>query len=196
MPYPAHHKQQTRERILKSARHLFNKKGFAEVTIDEIMAAAELTRGVFYRYFKTKDELYSDALMQFACKSAPERWQRKHVDPCAEGATLARMIMEAYLSRDHFVDRGGSCPTVGLASDVSRSSIKVKRAFRQVVEMMLDVFTVNLEGDDKSARALALVSVCVGAMVLARAVDDADLAGAFLKAARGHVLTSAGWTDR
>jgi AcrR family transcriptional regulator len=65
MPYPAHHKQQTRERILKSARHLFNKKGFAEVTIDEIVAAAELTRGVFYRYFKTKDELYSDALMQF-----------------------------------------------------------------------------------------------------------------------------------
>jgi TetR/AcrR family transcriptional regulator, transcriptional repressor for nem operon len=106
------------------------------------------------------------------------------------------MIMDAYLSRDHLQDRDGSCPTVGLVSDVSRSNIEVKRAFRKVVEMMLGVFAANLKGKDKGGRALALVSVCVGAMVLARAVDDTDLAAALLEAARGHVLASSGWADR
>jgi TetR/AcrR family transcriptional repressor of nem operon len=101
MPYNPRHKQKTRERILRCARRLFSRKGFAEVTIGEIMAEAGLTRGGFYRHFKTKDELYSEALLQFTCLDPPEDWQRKHVDPCAEGATLARMIVDAYLSREH-----------------------------------------------------------------------------------------------
>jgi AcrR family transcriptional regulator len=193
MPYPPAHRRETRERILRSARRLFNRKGFAEVTIDEIMAAAGLTRGGFYRYFATKDELYGEALLQFTCNDPPERWQRKHVDPCADGTTLARMIMEAYLSHEHFQDRAGSCPTAALASDVSRGSLQVKRAFRKVLEAMLAVFAANLEGDDARERALALVSLCVGTMVVARAVDDPALADAFRHAARKHVVASSGW---
>ena len=196
MPYNPRHKQKTREQILRSARRLFNRKGFAEVTIDEIMGEAGLTRGGFYRHFKTKDQLYSEALLQFTCLDPPEDWQRKHVDPCAEGATLARMIVDAYLSREHLEDRDGSCPTVGLPSDVSRSSATVKRAFRKVLEMMLSVFAANLRGHGAREHALALVSACVGAMVVARAVDDPALAAAFRKAARQHVLASSGWGEQ
>src|SRR5262245_56311806 len=98
MPYSPEHKQNTRQRILMSARRLFNRKGFADVTIDEIMADAGLTRGGFYRHFPSKESLYSEALLQFTCLSPPEEWQRKHVDPCAEGVTLARMIVDGYLS--------------------------------------------------------------------------------------------------
>jgi TetR/AcrR family transcriptional repressor of nem operon len=134
--------------------------------------------------------------LQFTCLDPPEDWQRKHVDPCAEGATLARMIVDAYLSREHLQDHGGSCPTVALPSDVSRSSATAKRAFRKVLEMMLSVFVANLRGNDARERALVLVSACVGAMVVARAVDDPALANAFRKAARKHVLASSGWGDR
>jgi TetR/AcrR family transcriptional regulator, transcriptional repressor for nem operon len=193
MPYAPEHKQETRERILRTARRLFNRKGFAEVTIDEIMTEAGLTRGGFYRHFKTKDELYSEALTQFLCKKEPEPWQRKHVDLCADGSTLARMIMDAYLSKDHLDDRDGSCPTAALPSDVSRSGAPVKKAFRTVLEMMLKVFSAALPGPDAGERALALVSLCVGAMVVARAVDDPDLAEALRLAARKHVLASSGW---
>jgi AcrR family transcriptional regulator len=196
MPYTAQHKQETRARILRAARRLFNRKGFAEVTIDEIMGEAGLTRGGFYRHFATKDELYSEALLQFTCIDPPEEWQRKHVDPCAQGVTFARMILDAYLSREHLRDRDGSCPTLGLPSDVARSSVTVKKAYRTVVEMMLSVFAANLRGPRARERALALVSLCVGAMVVARAVDDPALADAFRKAARTHVLASSGWGDR
>jgi TetR/AcrR family transcriptional repressor of nem operon len=195
MPYTPEHKRETRDRILRSARRLFNRNGFAEVTIDAIMAEAGLTRGGFYRHFASKDDLYSEALLQFTCLNPPESWQRKHVNPCAEGATLARMIMDAYLSLEHLHDRDGSCPTLGLPSDVSRSSASVKRAFRKVLDMMLSVFVTNLQGPRAREHGLALVSVCVGAMVIARAVDDSALAESFRKAARKHVLASSGWGD-
>ena len=67
MPYTAKHKQDTRRRILESARRLFNSKGFAEVSIGEIMAKAGLTDGGFYRHFNDKSELYAEAVQSFLC---------------------------------------------------------------------------------------------------------------------------------
>ena len=90
-------------------------------------------------------------------------------------------------------DRDGSCPTLALPSDVSRSSAAVKRAFRMVLDSMLSAFVANLQGPHARERGIALVSVCVGAMVVARAVDDPALATSFRKAARKHVLASSGW---
>jgi AcrR family transcriptional regulator len=193
MPYKPEHKRQTRERIVRGARRLFNRKGFSEVTIDEIMAEAGLTRGGFYRHFATKEELYGEALIQFTCRDPPEDWQRKHVDPCAQGPALARMIVDAYLSQEHLQDRDGSCPTLGVPSDVARSGAVVKRAFRAVVDGMLSVFVANLRGPRGRERGMALLSACIGAMVVARAVDDPTLAEAFRKAARRHVLATSGW---
>ena len=193
MPYSAKHKRASRERILNSARRLFNRRGFSEVTIDEIMKNAGLTRGGFYKHFKTKEDLYAQAVRQFLCLDPPERWQRKHVDACADGPALAQMIINAYLSRDHFDDRAGSCPLVALPSDVARGGTALKAAFRQVLEMMVTVFERNLSAPDARERALAFVAMCVGAMVVARAVDQGKLADEFRVAAHAHLLAATGW---
>src|SRR6516162_7096372 len=110
MPYTEQHKRETRKRIIQSARRLFNRHGFAEVSIDEIMAGAGLTRGGFYKHFEGKEDLYEEAVLEFICAEQPEAWQASHVDPEARGVTLSRMILDAYLSPDHFADRDGSCP--------------------------------------------------------------------------------------
>jgi TetR/AcrR family transcriptional repressor of nem operon len=193
MPYSSRHKQVTRERIVNSARRLFNRKGFTEVTIDEIMKQAGLTRGGFYKHFATKQQLYAHAVRQFLCLESPEHWQKKHVDRCAEGATFARMIVNAYLSREHFEDREGSCPVVALPSDVARGGKAVKAAFRQVLDKMIEVFVANLEEPQARENALAFVAMCVGAVVVARAVDDPKLADEIREAARDHLLSTAGW---
>ncbi len=195
MPYSLTHKQQTRERIVTSARRLFNRKGFTEVTIDEIMKQAGLTRGGFYKHFDTKEQLYSHAVLQFLCMGAPERWQSKHVDPCASGPALAQMIVNAYLSREHFDDRDGSCPLVALPSDVARGGKAIKAAFRQVLDKMVEVFAANLIEPRARQQAFALVALCVGAMVIARAVDDPKLGDKFRDAAREHLLEATGWDD-
>jgi len=195
MPYSPEHKHDTRQRILESARRLFNRKGFAEVSIDEIMATAGLTHGGFYRHFGSKEELYAAAVRQFLCKEAPEPWQAKHGDSRAVGKTRARMIVNAYFSRDHCDDREGCCPLIGVPSDVSRSGDAVKAAYREVVEMLIKVFESNLNEPQARERALVLVSLCVGGMVLARGVDNPDLADDFRRAAHKQVLKITGWGD-
>ena len=195
MPYTAEHKQETRTRIIKSARRLFNRNGFAEVTIDEIMDDAGLTRGGFYKHFAAKEDLYQAAVLQFICNEMPENWQRTHIDPQARGRALARMIVEAYLSREHYDDRDASCPMIALPSDVARGNRGVKDAFRQVLQMILTVFEDNAPRGKMSKRdqALATAATVIGGMVLARALDDPELSDELRDAARRDVMQRTSW---
>ena len=196
MPYTAEHKQETRTRIIKSARRLFNRNGFAEVTIGEIMSEAGLTHGGFYKHFAAKEDLYQVAVLEFIRSDTPEPWQEKHVDPKANGAALARMILDAYLSRDHVDEREASCPMIALPSDVARGNPAVKGAFREVMEMMVGAFQANLppeNGRSSRERAVALVALAVGGMVLARAVDDQPLSDEIRDAARNQAFDTCGW---
>jgi hypothetical protein len=68
--------------------------------------------------------------------------------------------------------------------------------FRQVVEMMIAVFERNLEKPGARDQALALVSLCVGAMVVARAIDQRKLADDIRDAARGHLVATTGWASQ
>ena len=98
MPYKPEHRQPTRERILASARRLFNRNGLSEVSIDAVMASAGLTRGAFYNYFNSKEELYAEAITAFSRRFPAEPWQCPDPGPPPEGANLARMIVSAYLA--------------------------------------------------------------------------------------------------
>lgn len=98
------HKLQTRKRIINSARKLFNRSGFNNLSIGEIMSTAGRTHGGFYKHFATKQDLYEAAVLQFICLEQPEHWQQIHVDPGARGEALARMIVESYLSTDHLAE--------------------------------------------------------------------------------------------
>lgn len=205
MPYPAEHRQQMRGRILESARRLFNRNGLTEVSIDELMAGAGLTRGGFYSYFSSKEELYAEAITQFVRSPEPPEWQRTAFTQVAQGQHMARSILDAYLSREHLDDVEGSCPMIGLATDVSRGGGAAKAAYREVMGMMAGIFAENFGPDafspgnhapDPAAdreRALAVVALCVGGMVLARAVDDPQTADDLRAAARRYALALAGW---
>jgi TetR/AcrR family transcriptional regulator, transcriptional repressor for nem operon len=192
MPYSPEHKHDTRQRIVGSAARLFNRKGFSEVTIGEIMASAGLTHGGFYRHFKSKDELYAEAVRQFLSRPA-EPWQEKPKERCAPGLPYASYVIDAYLSREHLDDVDGACPLIGLPSDVARESLAVRSAYREVAEAMVRLFKANLDGPESRDLALVLVALCVGGMVLARAVDNEDLGNDFRSAAHKHVLATTGW---
>jgi AcrR family transcriptional regulator len=205
MPYVPEHKAETRIRILDSARRLFNRNGLTAISIDEIMAGAGLTRGGFYSYFDSKEELYAEAITHFINAGPNAQWQRMAFVDRPEGEALARAILDAYLSRAHLDDVEGSCPVIGLATDVARSGGPAKRAYRQVMEMMAGIFAANLglspvaapEGstvpDESRQRALAVVALCVGGMVLARAVDDEPAADELRAASHCYAVALAGW---
>jgi AcrR family transcriptional regulator len=192
MPYSPKQKRDTREKILESARRLFNRKGYAGVSIEEIMSDAGLTHGGFYRHFARKDELYAAAVRQFLCKKTPAPWQKRH-EPGAVTKHHAQRIVDAYFSREHFDDHEGCCPLLGTASDVERGGEPVKAAYREVVEQLVKIFEDHLNEPRARERALALVALCVGGMVLARNVGDPGLAEDFRHSAHAEVLRAAGW---
>jgi TetR/AcrR family transcriptional regulator, transcriptional repressor for nem operon len=192
MPYSPKHKRDTREKILESARRLFNRNGYSGVSIEEIMIDAGLTHGGFYRHFSGKDELYAAAVRQFLCKKAPAPWQKQR-ERGALTKSDAQRVVEAYFSQQHFDDHDGCCPLLATASDVERRGEIVKGAYQEVVEQLVKVFEEHLKGPRTHERALALVALCVGGMVLARNVCDADLAENFRRSAHAEVLRTAGW---
>ncbi|MGI9407248.1 MAG: TetR/AcrR family transcriptional regulator [Hyphomicrobiaceae bacterium] len=196
MPYTTEHKQETRARIVECARHLFNRRGFAEVSIDEIMAEAGLTRGGFYNHFKTKEDLYAETMEAFAGCNPTDRWDDVSVDFSLRGPELARQMVNGYVSRSHLEDIEGHCPLIALPSDVARAGPAVKAVYEKLLKAMSGIFIANMQDKgDLTARkqGLAIAATCVGAMVLARTVDDNDFANEICDAARAFALDYSGW---
>jgi TetR/AcrR family transcriptional repressor of nem operon len=106
MAYPKGHRDRTRVQIIDSARRLFNRNGFENVSIDAIMADAGLTRGAFYSYFRSKSDLYVEALRCFFTDpNWNNRWRgvKFKLNP----PHMAAQIVRAYLSRQHYDDVDG-----------------------------------------------------------------------------------------
>jgi AcrR family transcriptional regulator len=191
MPYTAEHKQKTRARIVECARELFNRKGFVEVSIDEIMQRAGLTRGGFYNHFKTKEDLFAEAISVYLDFNPATRWSRIHFDPDAEGAACARQMVKVYLSTAHLDDLEGHCPMIALPSDSARAGPQVRQAYRQLLEHMAGMMASGIEGCGKAEareRGLAITALCVGGMILARTIDDPAFADEVRRAAQTVAL--------
>ena len=192
MPYPAGHREQVRKKIVESARRLFNRNGFENVSVDSIMAHAGLTRGGFYSYFDSKSDLYAEVLgCFFTDPNWKSRWKGVHVDLASPDA--GPQIVRAYLSRQHFDDVENSCPMVALPSDVARADEKVKAAFETVFKAMVALLgrEVKEGGEDT---ALAIAALCIGGMVVARSMCDRGLSDVLREAAEKVALQLGGWT--
>jgi len=193
MPYPAGHREQVRKKIVESARRLFNRSGFENVSVDSIMANAGLTRGGFYSYFDSKSDLYAEVLgCFFTDPNWKNRWEGVHVDLASPEA--GPQIVQAYLSRQHFDDVENSCPMVALPSDVARGDARVKAAFETVFKAMVTL--LGREVRNSRARentAMAIAALCIGGMVVARSMNDNGLGDKLREAAARVALDLGGW---
>jgi AcrR family transcriptional regulator len=190
MPYTPEHKQRTREKIVESARVLFNRRGFEQVSIDDVMKGAGLTRGGFYKHFASKDELYAAAVQSFTTCN-PFR-ARIAATPAARRTPrdLARLLIRTYLSDEVLADVDQHCPLIALPSDVARAGLQPRSAYTTLVENMTRVFQAALPESRRDARqrALRMVTLCVGGMVLARTTDQPKLQKEVRDAARAQAL--------
>jgi AcrR family transcriptional regulator len=188
MPYPPEHKAQTRARIVASARVLFNRHGFEQVSIDEIMQHAGLTRGGFYHHFDSKQALYSEAVRSFAtCNPLSREAQKRNVRAPRE---LARLLVNLYLADEILENVDDQCPLIALPSDVARAGLSPQEAYTEMMQRMLSVFRAALTGSasEGDRKANLLLSLCVGGMVLARTTNDMGLQKSLRAAARSEAL--------
>src|SRR6202047_4584466 len=167
MPYPANHRVETKRTIVDSARKLFNRNGFDNVSLQEIMAGAGLTRGGFYSYFDSKSDLYAEVL---GCFFTDPEWKScwEGVEVDLSSKDVGPQVVRAYLSRQHFEDVENSCPMIALPTDVTRSGESAKQAFETVFSAMVSVLERSLKQSRRArcARAQAIAALCVGGMVL------------------------------
>jgi TetR/AcrR family transcriptional regulator, transcriptional repressor for nem operon len=200
MTYPAGHRSAVRKKIIESARRLFNRRGFENVSITEIMGGAGLTHGGFYSYFRSKSDLYAEVLGCFF--TDPEWtncWKDVHVD--LSSTDVGPQIVRAYLSREHFDDIENSCPMVSLPTDVARSGATARRAFETVFKAMVSVLERSLNGrhgrsQERHALAQSIAALSIGGMIVARTLNDRALADDLRAACAVVAFDIGGWNKR
>ena len=195
MPYPADYRRLTRDKIIRSARRLFNRNGFEAVSIDDVMADAGLTRGSFYSYFATKGDLYAEAITDILREKKILGSDGVSIDPRA--VDNAAQFVRDYLSLDHFEDIDGTCPLIAIPGDFLRREPRVRNALETVLRAMIDVFDQALQrnGQGAQTRARAIAALCVGGMVLARSIEDRALADELREAAMNTALSLGQWPN-
>jgi TetR/AcrR family transcriptional regulator, transcriptional repressor for nem operon len=200
MAYPRGHRSIVRKKIIDSARRLFNRYGFENVALTEIMAGAGLTHGGFYSYFDSKSDLYAEVLGCFFTDPEWKNcWEGVQVD--LSSTDVGPQIVRAYLSRAHFEDVENSCPMVALPTDVARSGATARRAFETVFKAMVSVLERSLNANrrkDRDRRILAqsIAALSIGGMIVARTIDDRALADELRAACTLVALDVGGWSRK
>ncbi|GGC01959.1 TetR family transcriptional regulator [Marinobacterium zhoushanense] len=182
MSWSPDHKERSRQRILMTAARLFAQQGFDQVSIDQVMSAAGMTRGAFYAHFTSKSELYGEAILTAARNARDTR-----LGPNAETDQHLERVVNAYLSGEHVSGDGLHCPLAFLVSDIAQRDEQVRDIWTRVFRGLVDV--VRQEQDDSGyARALQHVVMMIGGVAIARALNDEALIRTLLESCRTAIL--------
>jgi TetR/AcrR family transcriptional repressor of nem operon len=174
--------QANRLRILDAASRLFREKGFDAVSVAEVMKAAGLTHGGFYGHFQSKDDLIAQAIAHiFATRDAGEG----ELDD----------YLKAYLAPAHRDSVGEGCPTAALVADIRRQTPAARLAMTEGLRSQIEQVeaTIPKEGaKDPHRQAIGTWAAMVGAVVLARAINDPALSDEILEQTRSWLEDRAG----
>ena len=174
-----------REALFAAASEGFRKRGFDGLKVADLMKEVGLTHGGFYGYFDSKEDLIRAAL-ELSLQRQAERMDRvsQSDDPVVAGRELTAFI-ERYLSEANRDKPEGACLFPSLATDISRQS----ETMRQVFTEGLKAYLAGLERLSHAATPdqpspVVTMATLVGAMVLARAVDDEAFSDDILRETR------------
>lgn len=173
---------ENRRRILEVASRLFREKGFDAVSVAEVMKAAGLTHGGFYGHFSSKDDLIAQTLAHVLAADAG-------------GGSDLRAYADAYLSPRHRDDCAGGCPTASLAAAVRLQSPAARSAMTKGLRSQIDRASKalpELGAADRRRAAVGSFAAMVGAVILARAVDDPALSDEVLEQTREWIIAGIG----
>jgi TetR/AcrR family transcriptional regulator, transcriptional repressor for nem operon len=177
---------QNRERIVEAAAQLFRERGFDGIGVADLMKEAGLTHGGFYGHFSSKEDLIAEASAR-ALTHSLAGWSK--VADRASGDPLSA-VARFYLSSRHRDNPGAGCLLAALGPDVSRQGRAVRHTVTDYVRSACDLLATLVPGKSKAARrqkAISTYATLVGAMVIARAVDDPALSQEVLDAGLASV---------
>jgi len=183
-------KAESHDRIVRVAAARFRESGVGGVGVADLMQDADLTHGGFYRHFASRDDLVAEAVERALHDGG------QAIDALANSKqfTLAALV-DGYLSTAHRDNLATSCAVTTLAADVARSNDRARSAYTRQVGTYLELLTRLIAGDRQKSRrtkAIAALSTLVGAVSMARAVNDEKLSREILKSAADELKARLG----
>jgi AcrR family transcriptional regulator len=179
MRYPDSHKGEVRQRIVDAAARALRTSGIAGVSIPGLMKQAGMTHGGFYNHFEDRDALVAAALERAADDSV-----------IADESRSLEGLLAQYLSEGHVIHPEMGCVVAALGAEASRAEGPTRGTFARVARRFIERVARKKDGLPKTKRsapsdaALVLAAQMVGAIVLARSVDDPAMAARIVRAAR------------
>ncbi|MFJ4033487.1 MULTISPECIES: TetR/AcrR family transcriptional regulator [Streptomyces] len=176
--------EENRRRVVETASRLFRERG-TQVSVADVMAAAGLTHGAFYKQFASKEALVDEVTAYAFAELA----QRHSAGPeQGDGQRAAQQsLIDTYLSVEHRDDPADGCPVAALATDIARDGggHEARRVYAEGVAEFADF----LGGPDQDG----ILRLCTlfGALVLSRATKGFPLSEEILAAAHA-ALTEPG----
>ena len=182
-----HEAAATRQRIVKSAAAKFRQNGIGKTGLSDLMAAAGLTHGGFYKHFESKDQIVAEA-----CAAAAESAMATFfVNKSSQNGLKARVTK--YLSTAHRNDPSAGCPLAALGSEIARCDEKTRAAATQAFLKLVEIITAELHKtrpDVAKRRALVVASTMIGALTMSRIVTDSELSASILRESAKHLVDS------
>jgi TetR/AcrR family transcriptional repressor of nem operon len=184
-------KEATHERIVHAAARAIRRSGYGGTGVADIMKDAGLTHGGFYAHFASREAMLAEAADRAGAETVATM---ERVAAAAPPEQALQAIIRTYLSKAHVEAVETGCAVAALGSEMPRQAPRVRRAATRRIKEMIDL--VGRQSPDwgqpgAHERALVTLATAVGALVLARAVDDPKLSDALREAAL-HQLTPAG----
>jgi len=184
-------KEETHERIVAVAARAIRRSGYDGTGVADIMKEAGLTHGGFYAHFTSREALLAEAAGRACAESAAVVAE---VVASAPSNQALEAMVRAYLSKEHLENTELGCPLAALGSETSRQASEVRRVTTRHVKEMVDLAARQSPDWGQPVaheRALVTVATMVGALLLARAVDDPALSDGIREAALKHLLPTA-----
>jgi TetR/AcrR family transcriptional repressor of nem operon len=176
-------KAASHERIVAIAAARIRESGTEQPGVAEIMRAAGLTHGGFYKHFGSRDELIAEAVERALADSEP-----RLVEIAAGAQDPLAAFADAYVSTAHRDDPASGCGVAALGTDVPRVGGPAQEAYRGQVERYLAHLEPLLGGDDDARRrATVTLSAMVGAVMIARALGPTPGSNEILRDVREAV---------
>ena len=181
-------KETTHERIVEAAARAIRRSGYGGMGVADIMKDAGLTHGGFYAHFDSREAMLAEAADRAGADTVATMTRVANAAPPDQAL---QAIIRAYLSRAHVDDVETGCAVAALGSAWPRPGPPGPRAATRRIKEMIDL--VGRQSPDwgqpgAHERALVTVATAVGALVLARAVDDPKLSDAVREAALNQLI--------
>lgn len=186
MRYEREHKTRTRDRIVRNAARKFRAEGLSGPGVASVMKASGLTVGGFYKHFRNRDELLTEAIARgFAESNANIRSALEHVPPEHKWKELVRL----YLSIEHCDHPDTGCPVAALAPEMARAKLSVRKRIASLMKEWVDIMPGGT-AREREQNLYLIYGAMAGAMSIARILTDPTDKQKLLASARDHLLQS------